>query len=705
MVTHRNYYQNLYLNKTIPLNEDSLSGLPAFSALPISNHFSKNNILKISIKTVSDRARNPKNHADAGEMEAINYFKNKPINKEYYSELDSIYQYATPLYIEEKCLKCHGAKENAPLFIQKRYADAYNYKLGELRGIVSVKIPKEEIDPYFMNKFIGELIHDLFTLIFVFSIIYFFIGYFKKLHNRMEELIEERTAELTHSNTMLENYKKMMDENSIISKTDIDGIITYANENFLHISGYSQEELLGENHKLLSSQIHPKEFWEEMYDTLKYKKIWRGEICNLKKDGHLYWTNTTILSTVSIEGKVEGYTAIRIDITARKDAESGLNKLLKLQQAVFENTTILISTVNKEGIITSMNAAAQKELGYNSKELVGIYTPEIIHKKEEIISHAKKLSHELGIEMRSGFEVLVAEAKSNLINNNEWTYIRKDGSEFFVNLSVAALRDANDIIYGYVGMATNITQQKKKDTIIASQNRLAALGEMISNIAHQWRQPLATINSILLNLEVGIDIKELKTVPVKQVIDVTTEVKNYTNYLSKTIDDFRNFGKVSDIQEDFKLIDMINQSKRLIEHTYNFHNIKIDINTQKDIENIYVTGSKRELVQAILNILNNAKDALIEMNTEDPLVNIELYIKSNHVFIEIIDNAGGIAQDILIKIFDPYFTTKHESVGTGIGLSTSKEIVDTHFLGNLSAHNNKDGAVFVIKLLIAKTDL
>lgn len=118
-MTHRDYYQGLYLSKVIQLDEKTLEGLPAYSAQKISKTFSNNNRLHIEMQTVSDRARNPKNQADEHELQAIEYFKNNPDAKEYFNDEEKFYQYATPLVIEKKCLKCHGKREEAPEFISK----------------------------------------------------------------------------------------------------------------------------------------------------------------------------------------------------------------------------------------------------------------------------------------------------------------------------------------------------------------------------------------------------------------------------------------------------------------------------------------------------------------------------------------------------------------------------------------------------------
>ena len=187
-MAHRNYYQKLYINKVIPLNEKTLSGLPAFASRPISEIFSKNNTFNIQAKTVSDRARNPKNIADKLELKAIGYFKNNKSEKEYFSDSDKdTYQYAYALKIEQKCLTCHGLKSIAPKFIQEKYATAYNYKLGEVRGIVSIQLPKERLNDFFSRFFYYSVVYDGILLVLLFGFIYYLLRKFKLINKMLEK--------------------------------------------------------------------------------------------------------------------------------------------------------------------------------------------------------------------------------------------------------------------------------------------------------------------------------------------------------------------------------------------------------------------------------------------------------------------------------------------------------------------------------------
>jgi len=223
------------------------------------------------------------------------------------------------------------------------------------------------------------------------------------------------------------------------------------------------------------------------------------------------------------------------------------------------------------------------------------------------------------------------------------------------------------------------------------------MGDMIGNIAHQWRQPIGAINNTLNDLEFDIELEDLAQIDSQQFLDVSAKVKEYTAHLSQTIDDFRSMASDDKLKSDFLLIDVLEEAYPIIESEYKKNHIEYSVN----IEGEYVCnffGYKRELLQVIINILNNAKDILIEKKIQNPKVTLGLSRDDKNVYLNIHDNAGGVPKSIVEKIFDPYFTTKHESIGTGIGLFMSKKIISEHFNGSLSVKNEDDGATFCISL-------
>ncbi len=207
-MAHRKYYQNLYLDNIIPLDEETLQGLPAYSSRPISKTFSEENNFDIRVKTVSDRARNPKNSADKLEMQAINYLKANKNKEDYFDGSDEkLYQYAYALRIEQKCLVCHGEKSKAPIFIQENYDKSYDYKLGEVRGIVSIQLPKETLNAFFSHFFYSSVVYDALLLFLLFAFIMYLLYKFKSINDLLEVKVNKKTLEIQKSN---ENLEKLL---------------------------------------------------------------------------------------------------------------------------------------------------------------------------------------------------------------------------------------------------------------------------------------------------------------------------------------------------------------------------------------------------------------------------------------------------------------------------------------------------------------
>ncbi len=217
-MAYRNYYQKLFISKVLLLNEKTLPALPAYSSRPISETFSKDNPLNIQIQTVSDRARNPENSANKDELKAIKFFINNPNETKYFTDENSdFFQYASVLKIEPVCLTCHGKKEDAPLFIQENYPKSYDYKLGEVRGIMSIVIPKKSINEYFNKHLYHAVIYDVSLFLALFLGIFFLIKKSKKLNDYLKSEVISKTKELkdsliTDRLTNLPNRLKLLED-------------------------------------------------------------------------------------------------------------------------------------------------------------------------------------------------------------------------------------------------------------------------------------------------------------------------------------------------------------------------------------------------------------------------------------------------------------------------------------------------------------
>ena len=230
--------------------------------------------------------------------------------------------------------------------------------------------------------------------------------------------------------------------------------------------------------------------------------------------------------------------------------------------------------------------------------------------------------------------------------------------------------------------------------------KLAAMGEMIGNIAHQWRQPIAIISMWANNIIVDLDMGEIENDNLRKYAN---KINEQTKHLSQTIDDFRNFFTPNKEKTTFTLKSSIDKTMNLLTAAFKTHNIEII----EDIEDIELTALENELTQALLNIIKNAKDILVTLPKDKKrLLFINIYQKDDDIRIEIKDNGGGISEDIIDKVFEPYFTTKHKSQGTGIGLYMTQSIITRDFFGTITAQNvkyeyenqNYNGANFIIKI-------
>jgi len=237
-----------------------------------------------------------------------------------------------------------------------------------------------------------------------------------------------------------------------------------------------------------------------------------------------------------------------------------------------------------------------------------------------------------------------------------------------------------------------IEEIRQKDEMILQQSRLAQMGEMIAMIAHQWRQPLSSISAISTNLQLSIALDE--EITKEQLRHEMQTIDQRIALLSNTIDDFRNFYNTNNEKKPFDLSKTISQAIEVLSPAIN--NAHVDIHFEHDLKTAIVS-MESELIQVLMNIIKNAIDILKEKPGEKT-IHIHAYQDEKHTYILIEDNAGGIDEAIITKIFEPYFSTKREKHGMGLGLYMSQVIVNEHCHGELSVKNSKEGARFTIKL-------
>jgi len=242
------------------------------------------------------------------------------------------------------------------------------------------------------------------------------------------------------------------------------------------------------------------------------------------------------------------------------------------------------------------------------------------------------------------------------------------------------LRNLNDSLE--IRIKKEVENSRKKDNIMFQQARLASLGEMLQNIAHQWRQPLGSIMMIVQSFESKFHAKKLTE---EFVSSRVKDAQVLSQSMSDTLEDFRTFFNPNKSKKSFLIKDMIQKAVDLSKYQLEKEEITLKMFVKNDLE---VYGFKNELIHVLLNMIGNSKDILAS-KTDQPEKIIHIIARQNtkSVFINVIDNGGGIKDDIIPKVFDPYFTTKHQSIGTGIGLFMSKQMVEKHMHGKITCRN------------------
>jgi len=365
------------------------------------------------------------------------------------------------------------------------------------------------------------------------------------------------------------------------------------------------------------------------------------------------------------------------DISSQKEAEKKIEEQKDEFEKIFSNSNDAIAIVDLNTNFLNFNDAYLQMTGYTREELLS--------------KSCIELTFEEDIEAT---EQALAEVFANgHIENFEKRCIVKGGRSLLSSMNIALMSDKKRLIL----TTRDITQVKNSQ----SQEKLASMGEMIGNIAHQWRQPLTVITTNASGVKLQKELDLLDDETFNKAMD---SIISQSKYLSETIDDFRAYIKDDKQREETTIIYILNKTLSLNEASLKNNHIEVITDFKSDLK---VYGYKNELVQSFLNIINNATDAIKERLVSDTARIILISTKKSRsgLTIEIKDNAGGIDKSILPRIFEPYFTTKHQSVGTGIGLSLSHDILVNHHNAQIDVMNEEfehegqkyKGAKFIIK--------
>jgi signal transduction histidine kinase len=313
---------------------------------------------------------------------------------------------------------------------------------------------------------------------------------------------------------------------------------------------------------------------------------------------------------------------------------------------------------------------------------------------DELFLYKDKKSSELNIldliMYKKNAQNFLKEILKNRTFSDEIEVQKCDKTVFWANIKSEKKEDTITLIFKDITYKKNLEKQKKA---FLEQSKTAAMGELISMIAHQWRQPLQTVSILAQKLIItkATDGHVNNEILEKAVKDIDIQL----SYMSRTIDDFRNFFKPESSSVISKPSAIIEKAIKFLHYVLTINNIDFELDIKKDYE---INIIENNLIQVLINIIKNSIDVLLERNIQSKKITIRCDFNENYVIIEIEDNAGGIPKENLKKVFDSYYTTKNDEKGTGLGLYMSKIIIEDHSLGKLSVKNGSDGALFKIEL-------
>ena len=485
---------------------------------------------------------------------------------------------------------------------------------------------------------------------------------FNELSIKMNEMIftiKDLQKQIIKEKDFISNI--IDNSNVIIAVIDSNGNMFKINKFAQEFIGYKQEDISNKPFFWLNF-LHKdaKETVGNIIEKAKngnIKKYYKATCISKNQEERVFeWSNTVISKD---DGSMDYLVLIGIDVTQKELIQKEI-----LQQ---KEELELIFNYSKDGIaILDLNT---RFLNFNNSfiEMTGYTKDELLEKTSfEMLVNKNIDKHEMLIE-----EIL----KKGFIVNHEEIFVFKD-KRVFTNLSVSLLPNKKTLLM--------IIKDVSSLKVLQEQSKLASLGEMIGNIAHQWRQPLSFISTIASSLKVKSEYDMLTK---EDINEVSASIVKQTEYLSNTIDNFRDFIKGDKLYTNISIKDVLENSLTLVSASLNNNFVNLILELDDDLT---IFGNKNELTEAFLNIISNSKDVLKSIEEKDRFIFIKTKkIDENKLELKFLDSGGGIDESIISKVLEPYFTTKHKSQGTGLGLAIVDKIVRERHKASIEIYNEE----------------